>query len=1426
MRDQSLSAGNQLPDHLKKQIHSHPVVLAGIIVAVSLVFAVFGAAVASAVPPAVSPAVAGFNEAADYSSEAFADPFDFGNAEDLNLTPNVATFNVSNVTMNGGNLAFDAAPGGMIQPVQSGAFPHGRDSDIYTLDASKYSRLSIRMYSSLNYPVAGGILWFNCWGFNGSCEGAMSFLLQPGWNTYDLQLTPNLMGIPWSGAMKSILIEPSASAPVHVEIDWMRLYQPAGSVNLTVQGDYASEVWWDSDSNPANNDSSVIGGKGAGRLSGYVANGGTVSFPASAYPPGAYRFYTKQNGQVSAYSNPLTLNAKPDPLINDPDVAGGDDYATVVRGDSWDFWQPTDGTVFNSISVYGAGVLRGGYAGPYPNDPQVYLPLAGPVDATLYHRLTYRIFYDGPFGLANAPGGGMVARLIWNVNGGYHDSQDMIILPGWQTVSVDLKTNPPSLAEDEASGNPVGWGGPASPWVSVMRFDPHEDPGGRVWWLDEVRLARNDRGNPYFNVRFQDNTWEAGTTAEIWADNDASGFNGTRIASGIDVSEGENTHVWDGRGVGAGTWWLYVVLQDPGGAIGRVYSTGPVDMSPPPVDPYGNLDGVSGAPGGYQLSGWAKDPDTSDPIDVHIYRDGQFVTAMTADQHRGDVGDYGFSGTIASPAGSHSVCAYGFNVGQGSNKLLGCQTATVPSGNPFGSLDGFGGAPGQITVSGWTIDPDTASPIDVHVYVNGQYISSINANIDRPDIGGIYPAYGAAHGYSTTVAGIAGTNTICTYGINSGVGINAQLGCRVIENTWRSFDSTPPVTTDDNPADWQSADFNVTLSCSDSQSGCRATYFKVDGGATQTGNMVAVNTSGNHVVQYWSVDNADRVEAVRTINARLDRNAPLISNIMPSGWVGRTDANLQADISDALSGIDAGSIIFTLDGFPVGGCSYSAGRVSCPVAGLSPGDHTLGVQASDNVANSTNGAGSFKMSDPRDYYFTWYDDKSAANWIMMGNPAAPTGTNDLQFDLWIAGQQQSLAGVGGQTATPGESIPWRSREQSIPAGLRGGPIVTGSITGDSAIVSQRSLWKSGNSLEEVLGIEESSLSDRYVWSWYDNRSPGWMNWVMVANPGSTPLYYEIRVAGNIPVLAPGQPGNQVIEGAPTGTLAAGQSATSRFSLKGGPVEVRAWTDNGKGTPADIVASQRVLSNAGTAAEAFNEVTGTPYSTLSDDYLWSWYDNLSGMNWILIANPDAANPLYYEITVGGQAPSSQELLEGTASGTIAPGSMVTPRFRKRGGPVEVRTFDKQDPATRVSKTSIASQRVLWGPSFEEVPGYPASDLASVYHWTWYDERDPGTFNWVLVANSAPGVTGQTRVEIRIAGQLTTNRLSSHAGRADYNQQYFLLEPDEIVTPQFARRGGPVEVKATDPDTGASVNVISSQRVLWHGYFNEVLGTVLN
>jgi hypothetical protein len=218
----------------------------------------------------------------------------------------------------------------------------------------------------------------------------------------------------------------------------------------------------------------------------------------------------------------------------------------------------------------------------------------------------------------------------------------------------------------------------------------------------------------------------------------------------------------------------------------------------------GSFDGIASSYDSLTVTGWALDPQSTTPVDVHIYVDGAGIGVAKTNASRPDVAVHypsygtqrGFSATFTVPGGSadKNVCAYAVN-GK-TNTLLGCKTVNIPSASPIGVLEGVVAVPGGVSVSGWTLDPERYDSLDVHIYVDGVGQRFV-ANAQRPDVARAYPAWGAEHGFSVTLKPGSGTHSVCVYAINVGKGGTTTLGCQSVSvmagNPIGSFDAATAV---------------------------------------------------------------------------------------------------------------------------------------------------------------------------------------------------------------------------------------------------------------------------------------------------------------------------------------------------------------------------------------------------------------------------------------------------------------------------------------------------------------------------------------------------------------------------------------------------------------------------------------------------------
>lgn len=235
---------------------------------------------------------------------------------------------------------------------------------------------------------------------------------------------------------------------------------------------------------------------------------------------------------------------------------------------------------------------------------------------------------------------------------------------------------------------------------------------------------------------------------------------------------------------GTRTLCVYAINLEAGTTNTRI-ACQEVTLGQPPI---GSLDSVTQVADQATVTGWTIDPDTTDPIPVHVYVNGRYKRAVVADVVRADVGRaypasgsaHGFSTTVGLVPGANTICVYAIDHPDGSgNPQLGCRTVSYGS-LPVGGLDSVGVTGSQVRVVGWALDADTTASIDVHVYVDGALTAVTRASRSRVDISRAFPGYGSLHGYDATVGVGAGRHSVCVYAINVAVGrANPRIGCAV-----------------------------------------------------------------------------------------------------------------------------------------------------------------------------------------------------------------------------------------------------------------------------------------------------------------------------------------------------------------------------------------------------------------------------------------------------------------------------------------------------------------------------------------------------------------------------------------------------------------------------------------------------------------------
>jgi hypothetical protein len=237
------------------------------------------------------------------------------------------------------------------------------------------------------------------------------------------------------------------------------------------------------------------------------------------------------------------------------------------------------------------------------------------------------------------------------------------------------------------------------------------------------------------------------------------------------------------------------------------------------------------------------------------------------------------------------------------------------------------------------------------------------------------------------------------------------------------------------------------------------------------------------------------------------------------------------------------------------------------------------------------------------------------------------------------------------------------------------------------------------------------------------------------------------------------------------TLAAGAESFTGFPGQiGGPVTV---TSN-----VPVLASQRVQYY-----QSFNEVWAEAATQAAAISYFNWFDKASvGM---LNDNIHVFNPGVSSATVTVSLPNGTAQIATVAAGTEGFISLPAGNI---GGPVTVSS----------TQPVLASQRVQYFQSFNEVWAETAAQASTTLHFTWYDKvSSPGFLNDNIHLLN-PGAVSAT-VTVALPG--ATSQVVTVAAGAEV----FISFPGKI--------GGPVLITSTQA-------ILASQRVQFFQSFNEI------
>ena len=250
-----------------------------------------------------------------------------------------------------------------------------------------------------------------------------------------------------------------------------------------------------------------------------------------------------------------------------------------------------------------------------------------------------------------------------------------------------------------------------------------------------------------------------------------------------------------------------------------------------------------------------------------------------------------------------------------------------------------------IDVVGVLVEPDTTPPVTTTTAQGAWRTTPETVTLAATDnLAGVKNTYYRLGGGSVTTYTAAfavsaeGTTTIEYWSVDT------RSNSETTKTAFVKIDRDAPVSTDDAPSTWATGTVTVHLTSTDAVSGVDETYYSLDGSDPSLPyphDGVTVSDDGTTTLRYKSTDTAGNTSAVKAVDVRVDKIAPVSSSNASSAWTSGTVA-VELSATDSHSGVSAKE--YSLDGAET--LVYAG-----PVAISGDGVHTLKFRAVDHAGN-------------------------------------------------------------------------------------------------------------------------------------------------------------------------------------------------------------------------------------------------------------------------------------------------------------------------------------------------------------------------------------------------------------------------------------------------------------------------------------------
>ncbi|WP_052948819.1 OmpL47-type beta-barrel domain-containing protein [Mesobacillus campisalis] len=226
--------------------------------------------------------------------------------------------------------------------------------------------------------------------------------------------------------------------------------------------------------------------------------------------------------------------------------------------------------------------------------------------------------------------------------------------------------------------------------------------------------------------------------------------------------------------------------------------------------------------------------------------------------------------------------------------------------------------------------------------------------------------------------------------------------------TAEDFDTTPPVTQSNVTDEWLKDDFTVQLTATDDKSGVDKTFYSINGAEYSEGTEFTIAEEGIQEVSFYSVDIAGNVEEAKTVEVKIDKNAPETASNVTDEWLNQA-FTVELTATDDLSGV-AKTFYSVNDGEYTEGTSFELSEAgnhkvsyySIDKAGNVEETKTVEVKIDKTAPETTSNVTDEWLSEAFTVELTATDDQSGAakTYYSINNGEYAEGTS---FELSEAG---------------------------------------------------------------------------------------------------------------------------------------------------------------------------------------------------------------------------------------------------------------------------------------------------------------------------------------------------------------------------------------------------------------------------------------